>query len=202
MSTAPISAASLHEQLLAAHGARAVAEHAFTVLLGAVAEGRHFVEYGYASIHDYAEAFFGFSPRQTADRLRLAQALPTMPALDAAVREGRLEWTKGRELLRVITPETSPTWVERAEQLTSRELERLIGAAVPGQEPPDEVPSGAARRRVVFVLESVDAETLFAALRAIHAEACQQGEEIDDSAALALLARQALANAAPITSEP
>ncbi len=202
MSDAQIIAAALHEQLLAAHGAKALAEREFTLLLGAVAEGRHFVELGYASVHDYAAAFFRLSARQTADRLRVAKALPNLPELDAAIREGRLEWTKGRELLRVITPETAPTWVARAQVLNSRELERLVSAALPGQQPPDEIPSGPARRRIVFVMQSVDAETLIAALRTIRAEARIVGEELEDSAALALLARQALASTAPITSEP
>ena len=81
---------------------------------------------GYGSIVEYAHRLFGYEPRFTRERLRVAEALEELPELSRALRDGRSSWSVARELTRVATPETEAEWIAVAQGRTSREVERLV----------------------------------------------------------------------------
>src|SRR5258706_16307314 len=60
---------------------------------------------GFASFAEYIERLFGYSPRWTEERLRVAEALEPLPHLQHALRDGSVPWSTVRELTRVATPE-------------------------------------------------------------------------------------------------
>ena len=75
------------------------------------------------------------------DLLRIGRALRTLPSLADAMKAGDVTWTKAREVVKVATPDTEAGWVERAEGLTTRELQRVVrskqrGDDAPGPEEP------------------------------------------------------------------
>ncbi len=71
---------------------------------------------GYGSFVEYIERLFGYSPRLTLEKLRVAEALEALPQLAAALREGRVSWSSVRELTRVATRATE----RRTSQLPDR----------------------------------------------------------------------------------
>lgn len=91
--------------------------------------------YAYASFREYSERVFQLSGRQTEDRLRVARALPSLPVLARAFREGRVGYATVRELTRVVTGKTEAEWLERAQGRTTREVERMVSGRKPGDRP-------------------------------------------------------------------
>ncbi len=94
-------------------------------------------ELGYAGIVEYGECCFGFSSSKSRQLERLGRRLPGLPALDSAMCEGSLGWTKARTLIQVVTPETEEAWVERALEVSNRQLEELVARSIHGDEPPE-----------------------------------------------------------------
>jgi hypothetical protein len=61
---------------------------------------------GFGSFGEYIERLFGYQPRSTQEKLRVAEALEGLPALERALRDGELNWSAVRELTRVAVRET------------------------------------------------------------------------------------------------
>ena len=142
---------------------------------------------GYGSLSDYAERELDLSPRQAREWVRLGQTLPERPVLRKAFASGELGWTAAREVLRVASAENEAEWVQRAKELTSRNLEQLVSATPWGEPPAKTLPKEPARRRVVFTMDTVDAELLEKALALLRH---QTGiSDLDRGAALAQMAQ-------------
>jgi 5-methylcytosine-specific restriction endonuclease McrA len=174
---------------------RAVMAHAqrdLALLLAEMADKRHFLDLGYASVGQYAEVKLQLEPRKTRGLVRIRRALPELPRLDQALASGELCWTKARELLSVITPEVEAEWVQLASQSTSRELERTVAAHRPGERPSDEANRESGPVRVSFSMEPVEAEQVRALLAALRAKAGVSREETGDGALLAQVAARVL----------
>ena len=58
---------------------------------------------GFGSFHEYIERLFGYKARWTDERIRVAQALETLPEMAQALRDGAISWSAVRELTRVAT---------------------------------------------------------------------------------------------------
>jgi hypothetical protein len=58
---------------------------------------------GYASFAEYIERLFGYRPRWTEERLRVAEALEHLPMLAQSLRDGVITWSVVRELTRVAS---------------------------------------------------------------------------------------------------
>jgi hypothetical protein len=74
-------------------------------------------ELGYGSFTEYAERLFGYPPRLTHDKLRVAEAFEKLPELARELREGAVTFSQVRELTRVATADTEKAWLERARGL-------------------------------------------------------------------------------------
>ena len=144
---------------------------------------------GYGSFTEYIERLFGYAPRVTHDKLRVAAALEGLPALAGALREGSLSFSHARELTRVATRETEQIWLERVQGRTSREVEKLVAGRRPGSLP--NAPAEPSLQRHVLRFE-VSGETLASFREALARLRREAGEHLDDDATLLLLARQVL----------
>ena len=143
---------------LAQERARLDAEEA-PWLLRALRSGAH-EHYGFGSFYQYVEWLFGYRPRTTQDKLRVAEALEGLPALNGALVSGVLRWSAVRELTRVAVPETEHAWLEAARGKTQREIEALVADKAVGDAP--DAPGTGAHRHVLRF--EVDADT-FATFR-------------------------------------
>ncbi len=166
-------------------------------LLCALRSAAH-VFLGYGTFNEYVERLFGYSPRSTQEKLRVAEALEDLPALAEALGSGELNWSAARELTRVAVPDTEREWLAVAAGKTVHQLETLVNGKRPG-----DLPTTPARPEVTsHVLRfEVTAETLalFPPVgdRAARREAMLRlrrdtGSSLDDDAALMMMARHVL----------
>jgi hypothetical protein len=109
---------------------------------------RLYRDLGFGSIHQYAATRLGFSKVRTAQFLRLAESLESLPRLRESLESGRTSWTKAREVARVATPRTEATWVQRAETCSRQDLEKRVAT----------VKAKAKRRRTARGQESLSLE--------------------------------------------
>ncbi|MBK6683458.1 MAG: hypothetical protein IPG45_03225 [Deltaproteobacteria bacterium] len=112
---------------------------------------RHF---GMASFAEYVERRLGYRPRIAKDKAIVAEALEQLPAIRAALVEGRRSWSATRELVRVATPHTEGDWLRASEGKTVREVERLVSGRRMGDRPDAERDPRLELHRAVFTLNS------------------------------------------------
>ena len=91
----------------------------------------------------------GLDPATAREKVRVARALGKLPAIDAALKSGKLSYAKVRALTRVATPESEPNLLHAALYSTGAQLERLcrgyrIAMTVDNVTPP---PERSVRRR-------------------------------------------------------
>jgi hypothetical protein len=117
-----------------------------TALLRAFRSGAH-RHLGHASFSEYVERLFGYKSRAAEEKLRLAQALESLPEMNRALRDGELSWSAARELTRVTTP-NERDWLRATHRKTVRQVERLVSGRTTGDlpgDPPDQIRSGSVR---------------------------------------------------------
>ena len=157
-------------------------------LLRAHRAGVH-VRFGYASFNEYTERIFGYGPRLTQEKLRVAEALEGLPETARELQTGAISFSHTRELTRVATLSTEKEWLEVARGRTVREVEQLVSGHRPGSLP-DDVPDSRLKKHVLRLELSGE---VFATFREAMAKVRRDaGESIDEEAAILLLCRQAL----------
>ncbi len=184
-----------HDALVASCRDAKIIEHRVAVLLAKMWAHGHHRELGFASIHDYAVHVLELSVRQSRALLHIGRALPEFPHLGAAFAEGKIGWTKAREIVRVATPDTEAAWLNRATQVSSRILEDQVAHSARGDGPPDPddpPPKARERRRVTFDMSTADANTVFQALAILREQSGASYDKVDDGMLLASLATRVL----------
>jgi hypothetical protein len=157
-------------------------------LLSALRFGAH-LKLGYGSFFEYVERLFGYRPRFTQEKLRVAEALEDLPELERALKDGELSWSAVRELSRVATLTTEQSWINAARGRTLRDVEKLVSGRKPGDRPSDPASPGAKRHALRF---EVTAEVLATFRDAMAKLRRDTGGKLDDDEALLLMARQVL----------
>jgi hypothetical protein len=69
---------------------------------------------------DDIERIFGYGPRSTQEKLRVAEALEQLPRLSRSLETGALSWCAARELTRVAVAATEQAWLDAAQGKTTR----------------------------------------------------------------------------------
>jgi hypothetical protein len=157
-------------------------------LLAALRAGTH-IRLGFGSFQEYTERLFGYGPRVTQEKLRVAEALEELPETAQKLKAGRIGFSAVRELTRVATPNTEREWLTAAAGRTVREIEQLVSGRRPGSLP-DDAPEASANRHVLRLELSGEVLATFRdAMAKIRRDA---GEPLDDDAAILLLARSVL----------
>jgi hypothetical protein len=144
---------------------------------------------GYGSFAQYIERLFGYKPRTTQEKLRVAEALETLPRLTQALELGAVSWCAARELTRVAVPETEAAWLEVARGKTLRELETLVASKAPGDAPDAPAVEGPRSRTLRF---EVAADTFATFREAMQTLQRMTGGNLDDDAVLLSMARHVL----------
>ena len=143
-----VSWRSAHEELVRLSAKRAGLDfEECRWLLRAFRSGAH-VELGYGSFYEYIERLFGYGPRLTQEKLRVAEALEALPETAEELKAGTLSFSAVRELTRVAIPETEREWLAAARGRTVREVEHLVSGHRAGSRPCD-VPDASAKRHVL-----------------------------------------------------
>ena len=180
---------SAHEALTRLARARAGLDFEEGEKLRVAVRARVHERLGYGSFVEYIERLFGYSPRLTLQKLRVAEALDGLPQLAAALREGNVSWSSVRELTRVATHATERDWLEASRGRTVREVEKLVSGHRPG-DLPGETKGWRAERHVLRF--EVSGEVL-ASFREAQAKLRRDaGGPLDDDTTLLLMARHVL----------
>ncbi len=90
---------------------------------------------GFQSTVRYAMTRFGMSRREARELLAAGRALQDLPLTDDAFAEGRLCWSKVRELIKVATPRHEDRWLDLAMQAPIEQLALEVRLANPGDPP-------------------------------------------------------------------
>src|SRR5688572_7282354 len=73
-------------------------------LLLSALRGEAHARLGYGAFAEYVERLFGYRPRQTQEKLRVAEALEALPNTTHELQAGKVCFSAVRELTRVATP--------------------------------------------------------------------------------------------------
>ena len=90
---------------------------------------------GHRSAVHYAIARFGISRREARELLAAGLALADLPVIDEEFREGRLCWSKVREVVKIAVTEHDAAWLQRAKSLRIDELALEVRLAKRGEPP-------------------------------------------------------------------
>ncbi len=148
------------------------------------------VELGFASTYDYAESVLEMGAREVYERVRVAEALETLPLLRDALVTRNCCFSAVRELTRVCVPETEAAWLAAARGQSVRMVEALVSGHVPGDLPGDPVDVEQVRRNLVYEVTPATHAMAKDLRRRIEAEV---GHRLDDDAFIAEVVRAALA---------
>ncbi|MEW6747384.1 MAG: HNH endonuclease signature motif containing protein [Planctomycetota bacterium] len=94
---------------------------------------------GYTSTVQYAVLRLQVSRRDARELIVTGQVLLMLDEVDAALRGGRISWTKARLLTRVATKATEAAGLERALASNCADLEREVAMAKKGERPRDDL---------------------------------------------------------------
>ena len=109
------SAVEVHDSLRCSLAAADEAQQCAVLWFAEVKRRQLYRELGFSSIYQYAMVGLDFSRSRARDFIRLAKKLDELPAVRAAVADGKLGYTKAREVVDVATPETEDRWLKVAE---------------------------------------------------------------------------------------
>jgi hypothetical protein len=158
-------------------------------LLVALRCGSH-LALGFATFGEYIERLFGYSPRWTSERLRVAEALERLVETGSALKNGALSWSAARELTRVAVPETEHRWLSLVQGQTLRQIEELLSGHSLGDSPGEPSDPSTPPRHVLRF--EVSADTFSTFREAMAKLRRDSGGPLDDDAGLLLMARHIL----------
>ncbi len=123
------SAHATHSALKAAVQTMDSAQQNAVLWFGEILSRKLYQDLGYSSINQYAQQALGFSRTRTGDFLQLCRKLDKLPAIKREVAEGKLGYTKARELAKVADQKNETEWLELAKSTSRRELEHEVKRA-------------------------------------------------------------------------
>jgi 5-methylcytosine-specific restriction endonuclease McrA len=197
-------AQSLHATLLSSRRDLRGAQHSLAVHLAQMERERLHLQLGHASVVEYARLRLDLPPREVRELLRVGRKLARLPRIDAAMAAGEIDLSRVREIVRVATEDTEQAWLERARELNAHQVQRAVAVTHVGQPPPAGEPEPQrhpARQRLVFEVESADAQVILDALRVLRAQTGVTEEEASDGVLLAAMARRHIHDA-QVTEAP
>ena len=166
-------------QLRRAARRRARLDHEELVLIRAAIAVQVWRPLGMVSMRDYLENVFGYGPTVATERIRVAEALDAMPALDRALHQSVLPYSAVREISRIATRATEGEWVDACRGKNVRQIEELLAEREPGDRPSSPRKPDAGLRDVRWRVRPGVWAKLRTTKRALET-AC--GERLDDSA--------------------
>ena len=101
------------------------ATHRLLELIRRFDAGSGWVTHGCLSCAQWLSWRIGLDLCAAREKVRVARALETLPAIDDAFRQGRISYSKVRALTRVATPENEASLLELARSSTAAQLEKV-----------------------------------------------------------------------------
>ena len=86
-------------------------------------------------IREYLEHECGYGPHVASERVRVAEALDAMPALEHALGEDELSYSAVRAITRIATNRTEGEWIAACRGKNQRQIEELLAEREVGDRP-------------------------------------------------------------------
>jgi 5-methylcytosine-specific restriction endonuclease McrA len=147
------------------------------------------VELGYATFLEYLERVLGYRRRVAFERVRVAEALETLPRTREMLEDGEVSYSVVREITRVAEVETEQAWLDAIDGKTIDEVERIVSGHAPGDLPTDPGDPQLEPRRWAVDLDPDVYALVLEARRQIEE---QMGGTLDDNTFVAALCERAL----------
>jgi hypothetical protein len=154
---------------------------------------------GMTSMREYLERRLGYGPQTAAERLRVADAIATLPEIDDALARGDLSYSAVRELTRIATPKTAGAWVKACEGQVLRQIEEMVAERDVGDAPESE-PKPHLRRKRFHADLRPDVEALVQQARKLLE--IERGEKLDNDELMQAFAARVLEPSAPSGKTP
>ncbi|PID81980.1 hypothetical protein CSB20_00150 [bacterium DOLZORAL124_64_63] len=123
------SAAEVSACLKKAVRAMDQARHCAVLWFKEIVERELYKELGYGSVYQYAAVELEFSKTRTGDFLHLARKLEKLPRLKKEMEEGKIGYTKAREIVKVADEENEDRWLNAAKKKSRQELRETVKRA-------------------------------------------------------------------------
>jgi cobalamin biosynthesis protein CbiG len=141
---------------------------------------------GMTGIREYLEHTCGYGPHVASERVRVAEALYAMPALEHALGENELSYSAVRAISRIATNRTEAEWIAACRGKNQRQIEELLAEREVGDRPgAPRKPELRPKDRVYRGITPATEAAIEIARRELQEEL---GERLDDNQLLALLA--------------
>jgi hypothetical protein len=125
----------LHWQLRSVAKRRGALDHEELVLLREAIAVQLWRELGMVSMREYLETVMGYSPGVASERLRVAEALDAMPALEQALETGELSFSAVKAITRIATRKTERAWLAACRGKNVQQVMELLAEREPGDRP-------------------------------------------------------------------
>jgi 5-methylcytosine-specific restriction endonuclease McrA len=116
----------LHSQALEISARYQKAEAELVEILQRVEEHRVFLKRGHASLFSYVTRELGLSESAAYSLITVARKAREVPALKAQLRSGAMTLSNARRVASVLTSENQGEWIQKACELSNRQLEKEI----------------------------------------------------------------------------
>ena len=129
--TLPDHLQALHADALqkAKHYRRA--EYELLVVIEKVERLKVFRRRGLSSLYEYIIKDLKLSEALAYHLITVARKMREVPALGKAIEENKVSVSKAKKMASVLTKDNQAQWLEKAQQLTSRQLERAVASENP-----------------------------------------------------------------------
>ena len=142
-------------------------------------------EVGCVSMVDYIERSLGYGVRNAQERLKVALALGSLPALEGALASGVLPFTAIRTLLRVATPANERSWLAHCANMSVHQIEEAVSGHDKGDAPTDPKQPDLELRTLCY--SEVRPSTIALEREALARARVARGHDLSDDAFLAMV---------------
>jgi 5-methylcytosine-specific restriction endonuclease McrA len=104
-------------------------EHSALLVFSEIMYRKLYEELGYSSMLNYAINELKFSQSKAYGFMKMSSDLEKLPETKKAVTEGKLEWTKVREITKVATANNEKLWLVEADNSSQKVLETKVKQA-------------------------------------------------------------------------
>jgi hypothetical protein len=102
------------------------ANHDLLLLIGRYDDDKGWVQHGLASCAHWLQWRCGTNLGVAREKVRVARALPGLPQISAAFREGRVSYSKVRAMTRIAIPENESCLLNVARHGTAHHIEQMV----------------------------------------------------------------------------
>jgi hypothetical protein len=121
----------IHERALRIAKEFQNAETQLIDIIQSVEEKRIFMALGYSSLFSYCLDALKLSESNSQMLISIARKSRMVPELKAEIKNGNVSVSKAQRIVSVLTPQNKTEWIQKASQLSKRELEKQVAQIHP-----------------------------------------------------------------------